>query len=248
MIDELNHVSIQIENLTECLEFYTGVLGARVFSRYMLGQGDAECVYVQLGGGLVELISPSRPPAGHRFGYDHIAFMTDDLDGDYEAIMASGRSSLLSPRAAASGNGRLAFVYDPSGVKVELIQRERVPRLPRAESEFARRLDHVVVMSTDLDATATFYTECCGMEKVSDDGAGAERKIYLTQGGDNIEVRYCNPGMHQQMVTAMVLRVDDVKAGVDYLQAKGLGVSVENEGRRTATFADPEGNNFQLLE
>jgi catechol 2,3-dioxygenase-like lactoylglutathione lyase family enzyme len=252
MIDEMNHVSIQIENLKECMEFYTGVLGARVFSRYMLGQGDAECVYIQLGGGLVELISPSRPTASHQFGYDHIAFMTDDLDGDYEAIMASGHSSVLSPRPAASGNGRLAFVYDPSGVKVELIQRERVARLPPTESELARRLDHFVIMSSDLDASAVFYTECCAMKKLADEGIGAQRRIYLAHGDDTIEVLYSHPGVPDQMVRAVALRVDDFEAEVDYLEARGVGVSIVNEGAGkgggTATFADPEGNNFQLLD
>src|SRR3954467_6994039 len=87
-------------------------------------------VHLQLATGLLELLHHEEPDAQATYGLNHIGFMTDDLDRDYARLIALGYCELSAPRVAGSGQGRLAFLSDPNGVRVELLQRSEEFRLP----------------------------------------------------------------------------------------------------------------------
>jgi len=58
---------------------------------------------------------------GERFG--HFAFWVDDLDDVYRRLVAAGAQEVGRPPAPLEGRGpRIAFVADPDGVWVELIE------------------------------------------------------------------------------------------------------------------------------
>ena len=58
-------------------------------------------------------------------GYAHVAFVVDDLEGTVEGLKGEGVNVTLEPKTlTADGNDyRIAFIEDPDGYKIELVQR-----------------------------------------------------------------------------------------------------------------------------
>ena len=58
-------------------------------------------------------------------GYAHVAFVVDDLGGTVEGLKGQGVSVTLEPKTlTADGNDyRIAFIEDPDGYKIELVQK-----------------------------------------------------------------------------------------------------------------------------
>jgi lactoylglutathione lyase len=58
-------------------------------------------------------------------GYAHVAFTLDDLEGTIENLKSQGVNVTLEPKTlTADGNDyRIAFIEDPDGYKIELVQR-----------------------------------------------------------------------------------------------------------------------------
>ena len=56
-------------------------------------------------------------------GYGHVAFDVSDLDAAYHLAVSSGARSVMPPRPSPESGVRMAFVADPEGNLVELLQR-----------------------------------------------------------------------------------------------------------------------------
>jgi lactoylglutathione lyase len=56
-------------------------------------------------------------------GYGHVALMVEDLDGTLERLAGQGIEPEKPPYSIREGGSRLAFVRDPDGYRVELIER-----------------------------------------------------------------------------------------------------------------------------
>ena len=70
---------------------------------------------------------PANPAdAALRQGYGHMAFDVADLDADHERLLSHGAGSVVTPRPAPEKGVRMAFVSDPEGNLVELLQRNAV--------------------------------------------------------------------------------------------------------------------------
>ncbi|NUR93751.1 MAG: hypothetical protein HOV67_00690 [Kribbellaceae bacterium] len=168
MIYELNHVGGRVQDLEASLAFYGG-LGAEVVDRLFMPGSRVSRVHIQLATGLVELLHHEDPDPQATYGLNHVGFMTDDLDGDWARLMDLGYGELSSPRVAGSGQGRLAFLSDPNGVRVELLQRSEEFRVPPITSGPVQALSYVGVAAPDVDAAAEFYGTHLGMEQVAGD-------------------------------------------------------------------------------
>ena len=168
MIYELNHVGGRVQDLEASLSFYGG-LGAEVVDRLLIPGPRVNRVHIQVATGLVELLHHEEPDPQATYGLNHIGFMTDDLDGDYARLMDLGYAELSSPRVAGSGQGRLAFLSDPNGVRVELLQRSEQFRVAPITTGPVRAFAHIAVAAPDPGAAIDFYGTHLGMERVADD-------------------------------------------------------------------------------
>jgi lactoylglutathione lyase len=67
---------------------------------------------------------PDNPAeaARHR-GYGHVAFDVTDLDAAYERAVARGARPVMPPCPSPEPGVRMAFVADPEGNLIELLQR-----------------------------------------------------------------------------------------------------------------------------
>lgn len=241
MIYELNHVGVQVRDLDAVLAFYTEVLGGRVVSEALIPASKTDCIYVQIADGLIELLHPRQPAAGHRYGYNHIAFMTDDLDGEYERLESAGHAFGVTPRVAGSGRGRLGFLNDPNGVRVELIERSEDWRGPVSTEGFARSIDHVVVGAPDLEAANHFYVNDIGMHQVE----GVERQFSRVSLG--LDTLGLAAGAGSPSIGPVVLAVENLEVGAGALRAAGTRVGSGSPGAPLA-FEDPDGNQFACCQ
>jgi catechol 2,3-dioxygenase-like lactoylglutathione lyase family enzyme len=107
----VHHVSINVRDAAEAVEFYTDVLGLTARAdRPDFGFGGA---WLDIGGQQVHLIE-AEVPANHG---QHFAIQVTDLD----ASVAELRDLGIDVRGPSGvGTARQAFLQDPSGNSIEL--------------------------------------------------------------------------------------------------------------------------------
>jgi glyoxylase I family protein len=123
------HIGMTSRDLDRTIAFYCGLLGLRLVVRKAQGQG--ELAFLDAGGGMLEVFAPradvarSRDVPPHEAGMRHLTLAFDDVDAVVERLEAAGVDIIERPREALNQEllKRLAFVRDPDGVLVELVQR-----------------------------------------------------------------------------------------------------------------------------
>ena len=165
MISELNHVCIHSSAFEADLLFYTGTLGGRIFRDITPVKGGTRFVYIQLGGGIVELVAAQSAADA---GYNHVAFYldADDLDACCAHLMGLGLEFTTLPRKASTFDGRIAFFNEPSGVSFELLGRPAEARLSADESLPVSAFAYTAIGAGDrAESTARFCAEELGMAR-----------------------------------------------------------------------------------
>lgn len=120
------HVATRTKDLERALAFYEA-LGLRQSRTRQLTKGKATLVFVEPPGGnfAIELVyNWGRDEAyegGERFG--HFAFEVDTIDDLLPALTTAGGMVLREPYVLEDTGPRIAFVADPDGNQVELIER-----------------------------------------------------------------------------------------------------------------------------
>lgn len=203
MIYELNHVGMRIRDLSASLAFYVDQLGAVVVDELFIPNGQTDRVHIQLAGGLIELLHPHQPGPDVTWGVDHIGFMTDDLDGDHARLVSRGFTFSVPPKVAGSGQGRLAFLSDPNGVRVELLQRTEEFRIAPIEGP-VKALAHISLAAPRLAEAVTFYRDDLGMEQVDTEGT------YLRHQNDTLELV---PTAADRPIRGLTLHIDNPSNG-----------------------------------
>src|SRR3954470_19887381 len=126
------HTMLRVGDLARSIDFYTGVLGMRVLrttdrpdQKYRLafvGYGD-ESQHAVLE--LTYNYGVDRYDLGN--GYGHVAIAVDDVAATCEAVRAAstryGGAVTREAGPVKGGSSIIAFVQDPDGYKIELIER-----------------------------------------------------------------------------------------------------------------------------
>jgi len=104
------------------------VRGLREERRKVLEKADATLVFLADGEGdhRIELTynhDGRDYVQGNQFG--HFAFGVDDLDLARERLQAHGVAFTRGPYRVSEGGSRIAFIKDPDGIEIELIERAR---------------------------------------------------------------------------------------------------------------------------
>jgi lactoylglutathione lyase len=125
------HTSIRTGNLEKSIGFYSKHLGLKVMSRREIPQNDAEIVFLQdpeLNGATLELTFYRKqknfvqPDYEDRL-FDHLAFEVKDMNATIAAMRNDGVTITDEPFRLAPSGSLLAFVEDPDGTLIELIER-----------------------------------------------------------------------------------------------------------------------------
>lgn len=165
----LDHAGASVGNLERSIAFYTGVFGFVVDETFAIpGSPVRGAVLVNAGGARVELFhregSLAAPP-GHPIdstlqqGWFQLAFSVADADLAFERVVAAGASAVKPPFRAPDGRCRVAFVGDPDGNLIELIQRGQPDVMAAAAPRPADLCSHRVDRAFALDATEPFLSD-----------------------------------------------------------------------------------------
>ncbi len=120
---------IRVGDLDSSLAFYTEVLGMHLIRRHEYPEGRFTLAFVGYGdeasSAVIELThnwDTTRYELGTGFG--HIAIAVDDAAAACERIRARGGRVVREAGPMKHGTTVIAFVEDPDGYKIELIERK----------------------------------------------------------------------------------------------------------------------------
>lgn len=122
------HTMIRVKNLEDSIKFYTEVLGMKLLQRSDFPAGRFTLAFVGYGDdkddGSIELThnwDTDDYDLGNGFG--HVALGVTDIYGTCEAIRGKGGEVVRDPGPMKHGTTVIAFVKDPNGYMIELIER-----------------------------------------------------------------------------------------------------------------------------
>ena len=123
----LLHTMLRVGNLERSLTFYTEVLGMRLLRRKDYPDGRFTLAFVGYGdesNSTVLELTHNWDTTSYEIGtgYGHIALGVDDIHATCGAMAAKGGRVVRPPGPMKHGTTVIAFVEDPDGYKVELIQ------------------------------------------------------------------------------------------------------------------------------
>ncbi|HGH6026372.1 lactoylglutathione lyase [Vibrio mimicus] len=124
------HTMLRVGDLDKSIEFYTQVMGMTLlrknenteykYTLAFLGYGD------ESQGAVIELTynwGVAEYEKGNAYG--HIAIGVDDIYATCDIIKASGGTVTREPGPVKGGTTHIAFVKDPDGYMIELIQNKQ---------------------------------------------------------------------------------------------------------------------------
>ncbi|MDJ0730093.1 MAG: lactoylglutathione lyase [Crocosphaera sp.] len=123
----LLHTMLRVKNLEESLKFYCDVLGMKLIRQKDYPGGEFTLAFVGYGDesdtAVIELTynwGVDSYDLGDAYG--HLALGVHDIYGTCEKIREQGGNISREPGPMKHGTTVIAFVEDPNGYKVELIQ------------------------------------------------------------------------------------------------------------------------------
>jgi lactoylglutathione lyase len=121
------HTMLRVGDLERSLRFYCEVLGMRLLRRKDYPDGRFTLAFVGYGDEaqhtVVELTHNWDTPQydlGNAFG--HLALGVDDIYGACADLRTKGAKIVREPGPMKHGGSEIAFIEDPDGYKIELIQ------------------------------------------------------------------------------------------------------------------------------
>lgn len=122
------HTMIRVGNLDASIKFYTEVLGMRLLRMQEYSEGKFTLAFVGYGdeseAAVIELTynwGVERYDLGDGFG--HIAIEVDDASAACDEIKRRGGKVVREAGPMQHGTTVIAFVEDPDGYRLELIQK-----------------------------------------------------------------------------------------------------------------------------
>jgi lactoylglutathione lyase len=129
-----DHVGLNVADLDGMTTWYCDAFGLSVELRFALDHVDFSGVMLRSPdgwrlellnrpGSVVGLQAANPVDAALTRGFGHVALDVVDVDAAYDALLAAGASDRMSPRPSPEPGVRMAYVADPEGNLVELLDR-----------------------------------------------------------------------------------------------------------------------------
>lgn len=127
----LLHTMIRIRDAEKSIDFYTRHLGMKLLRRKDYPDGKFTNIFVGYGDENAETVLElthnwdQAEPYDHGSAFGHLAVAVPDIYKTCEALAAEGVNIPRAPGPMKFGGGstHIAFIEDPDGYKIELIQR-----------------------------------------------------------------------------------------------------------------------------
>ena len=130
----LLHTILRVKDLDESLHFYCDVLGMKLLRRHDYPEGKFTLAFVGYGdeseGAVIELTynwGKSDYVLGDAFG--HVAIGVPDIRATCERLRQAGARIVREPGPMKHGSTVIAFLEDPNGYRIELIEQKARARV-----------------------------------------------------------------------------------------------------------------------
>lgn len=134
------HTMIRVRDLPKSIEFYTKALGMNVLRRIEVPEGKYTNVFVGFGeeeaGATIELTYNWGQDDGYEVGtgFGHLAIGVEDVAAACDHVRQLGGKVTREAGPVKFGKTTIAFIEDPDGYKVELIDtREALEEMQQAK-------------------------------------------------------------------------------------------------------------------
>jgi lactoylglutathione lyase len=119
------HTCLNVSDLDRSIGFYTKFIGLNLISRREVKQNNAEIAFLEdEGGAAIELTHwRDKKVLVEGDNFDHIAFAVKDVGATVGELKASGVTIAMEPFSLSGSSSRIAFIKDPDGNWLELIER-----------------------------------------------------------------------------------------------------------------------------
>jgi lactoylglutathione lyase len=137
------HTMLRVTNLERSLDFYCNILGMQLLRQKDYPEGQFTLAFVGYGSEADHTVLELTQNWGvdsYELGnaYGHIALGVDDITAACQMIAAKGGKVTRQPGPMKHGTTVIAFVEDPDGYKVELIQMGTPVTVSASEKSTAR--------------------------------------------------------------------------------------------------------------
>ena len=125
----LLHTMVRVKDLDASIDFYTRHLGMTVLRRTDYPEGKFTLVFVGYGAEndntVIELTHNWDQDEAYDMGsgFGHLATSVPDIYATCEALATEGINIPRAPGPMKHGSTVIAFIDDPDGYKIELIER-----------------------------------------------------------------------------------------------------------------------------
>jgi lactoylglutathione lyase len=123
---KLLHTMIRVNDLEESIKFYCDLLGMKLLRRKDYPSGRFTLAFVGYGSesetSVVELTynwDTHKYDLGNAFG--HLAVGVEDIYKVCDELRGKGAKIVREPGPMKHGSSKIAFIEDPNGYKIELI-------------------------------------------------------------------------------------------------------------------------------
>jgi catechol 2,3-dioxygenase-like lactoylglutathione lyase family enzyme len=133
--NRFDHVGISVADLETARDWYCRALDLTVETEFAVTGTDLRGTMLRHGSGYrIELLhrpgsepglAPDSPlaAAGTR-GYGHMCLCVPDVDAEYGRLIAAGATMRMPPSPSPRQGARVAFLADPEGNLIELLDRK----------------------------------------------------------------------------------------------------------------------------
>ncbi len=123
------HTMLRVYDLDRSLDFYTRLMGMKLIRKRDVPEGRYTLAFVgyddEASGTVLELTYNYDQKEPYTLGaaFGHLAIGVPDLYATCDSLAKEGVKIPRAPGPLKFGNVHIAFVEDPDGYKIELIQR-----------------------------------------------------------------------------------------------------------------------------
>jgi lactoylglutathione lyase len=245
----LDHVMMRVEDLEASLDWYGAHLGYEEKDRW--AADEFTIVYLgpeEMGEDAAMLeLTYNHDGRSYEMGdaWGHIAVRVSDVYEAYEELMAGGVEDYRDPDSCG---GSYAFVKDPDGHEVELVERDQGARWS---------LDHTMVRVEDADRALGWYARKLGYEPDGrwESDTFANYYVRPQEAGEEamaVELTYNYDGRSYEMGDAwghLAVRADDLHEYWDQLlvrEAEDYRDPASCDDRYAFT-KDPDGHELEVV-
>ena len=124
----LLHTMLRVGDMQRAIDFYTQAMGMQLLRTTQRPDQHYDLAFVGYGGNPDQAeieLTYNYGVTSYELGtaYGHIAIGVSDIRATCDKIRQAGGTITREPGAVKGGNTMIAFVQDPDGYKIELIER-----------------------------------------------------------------------------------------------------------------------------